>query len=117
MQESTVQVSPRWRVLGEAACWVLIAPVLFLVVYTAFAKLFGLPSWCGFLLFTLCGTSQLIALAKLRSGNVWKFGLAKIGRYLLVVLAFLLLLFFGDGALIAGYYLLYPGAPALFGGT
>ena len=113
-----MQIALKTRVLGQAVSFVLIAPVLLFVVFIGGMKLVpGVHRFAGFVLFTLCGVAQVIALAKLEACKDWKFGWAKFGSYVLSVVALLLLFQFVVTAALFGYYILYPNAPMLFGGT
>lgn len=115
MQATTVQSSSEWRSLGEAFSFVLIAPLLLFLLFVVVDRSFHGPKWSVFLLFTLCGMSQFTALVKLRKSVGWKSNWARFGRYLLVILSFVLLFAFGEWSVIAGYYLLHPNAPPMFG--
>lgn len=108
------------RVLSEALCFVLITPVLLFALFVPAVKHFAPPTVqakFGFLLFTFCGASQINALAKLRACSAWGFGWAKLGSWMLNLIAFVLLLDFGWLAMFMGYYLVHPDVPMLFGGN
>ncbi len=96
----------------------LIVPALLFAVFiraARFAPTAVQPKF-GFVLFILCGASQIIALSRLRPSKGWSFGWAKFSSYILKVVAVLLLVQFGGMALFQGYYFLFPDAPMLFGG-
>ncbi len=98
----------KYRLWGEAFCWICIAPTLLVLTMEVAARYISLLRHCvgGLLLAIGCFVAEFVALLKLRKWNL-RFGWATVARYLGVMCAFFLLLGSAMGAFAAGYCLLY----------